>query len=242
MEWNCEYNQKTYTYQVYMLRVDTKPENQTRLEDYVKTLGCSFYILSSENGKETEKPHQQGALLFNNKLQSNVKTKIRNYLNTQKWVTQGKNKVAFTAARKSKSLLKYSNDKEGKGMVTNMGIHMLNQIGTWKNKELDKKLLKDKIIEEYVKQRKQNERPLYKIELIQIAVKLAMEQERKPPPIKSLYFYAQLAKAITPQQVAEYSYGYEYQSARQEAEQYLQHHPSMQNEVYLDDIETDEEG
>lgn len=196
-----------------MIRVDMEHQHQLKLQTYITTkVKPVFYILSCENGKETEKSHQQGALLYYKELDGKEKTKIRNYLKNQTWVIQGKNNVAITIARNSKSLLKYSNDKEKKGMVTNMGQRMLNQIGKWKDKELDKKQYKDKIIEEYVKQTKQLHRQLYKIELIQIAVKLAMELQRKPPPIKFLYFYAQLAKAITPQQVAEYSYGYEYQS------------------------------
>lgn len=215
MDW--EYNDKSY--KVYMIRVDTEHSNQNKLEQYVATLEPTYYLLANEN-KEDTTPHQQGALIFDKVLTPKLMTKVRNHLKTQKWVRQGKNAVALTVGRKPKSLLKYCNNKEKKGIATNMSETMLEEIGNWKDKELIKKQLKDSIIERYVKQSKNYQRNLFKIELIQIAVSVSIIQGRKPPPIKSLYYYAQLAKVLSPQQVAEYSYGYEYQSALQEAEQY----------------------
>lgn len=215
MDW--KYNDKTY--KVYMIRVDTEHSNQNKLTEYVATLEPDYYLLANEN-KEDNTPHQQGALIFDKVLSPKQMTKIRNHLKTQKWVRQGKNAVAFTVGKKPKSLLKYCNNKENKGISTNMSETMLEQIGNWKDKQLMKKQFKDKIIEEYVKLKEQNQRNLLRIEIIQTAVSVSITQSRKPPPIKSLYYYAQLAGVITKYQVAEYNYGYEYAQAQQEAEQF----------------------
>lgn len=207
---------------VYMLRVDCTPEHQDTLIKYIKTLSPVKWITSNEIGKTTNKPHQQGALCFKEKLTQTIKQKVRNYLNIQKWVhnEKGINKVAFKEGINPESLLKYSNDKEHLGMKTNFTQEELKKIGKWKDKDLDKKQFKDKIIEEYVKLKEENQRNLLKIEIIQTAVSVSIAQSRKPPPIKSLYYYAQLAGVITKYQVAEYNYGYEYAQAQQEAEQF----------------------
>lgn len=254
------------TYYVYMVRIDADHKEQDTIISYIRKEILSYeitvkspdgsypdhqeteyhqYITSNEN-KKNGIPHQQMALLFKDAkhFTDNKIRQLRNYMNTQTYVYKHKNAVAIKKARNAKSLLKYVNDKEQKGMKTDLDEVQLKQIGKWKDKELDKKQLKDKIIEQYVKEKKTLHRNLFKIELIQIAVKVAIEEERKPPPIKSLYYYAQLANVLSKLQVAEYSYGYEYQSALQEYEMFSKKYPSQyapcpEAENYQ--VETDDE-
>lgn len=217
--------------EVVMIRIDALHKNQKDVENYLKKQcepgngsDIKYYILSNENKAKDGTEHQQGALILDAykdaKLTAKEVSKIRNYYNLQDYVKNptGKNKVAISPAKIPQNLLKYSNDKEGKGMVTNMPEWMLNQIGKWKDKDKEKKLLKEELIKLYVSESKKTHRPLLKIEIIMLATQLAIKMEKKPPPIKTLYFYAQLANVLTPQQVASYSYGYEYLSAQQEYE------------------------
>lgn len=130
---------KVYSYRIDMPHTDN---NETKLVEFMKKHpDCKYYIFSREHGDKTEKEHYQGCLFLEKECNGQAYRNIK----TRKWVSQHKNNVGFGVAKDEESLKKYCNNKENKGMVTNMPQQLLDTLGKWMpRKQFIEKVLKEK--------------------------------------------------------------------------------------------------
>lgn len=123
---------------MYHLRCDNEHayfKQNNFVQKLVQLYNVKKYLLGNEIGKETKKPHIQGAVWFSKIQLKKDLAKIRAFLNSHRIV--GKNHYAFTEAKNPRSLSKYAK-KEG-DYIHNLSDQEFDRIGDWKVKEKDEK-------------------------------------------------------------------------------------------------------
>ncbi len=132
----------------YSLRFDNE-HTCTLNEDYSKFFqkflkdNFTKYLFALENKKDNT-PHFQGICWSKEKLDKKTFNRLRAQIRLKLVGPsyQGKGSYAFTIAKKPASLAKYCNNKELKGIVTNLTVEERDEIGEWVDKELQKKTRK----------------------------------------------------------------------------------------------------
>lgn len=147
---------------VYQWRIDAK-KSCCIVDDIEKHIsnhdGYEIKFIGKHEISKNGKPHYQLCLIFQEGIEINVQH-FRN-IKKKKWVSETKQPVSFTKARKPDVLMSYVTKEEG-DLITNMEYNEYKDIVPWedKNKEKEnkylyileylKKELKDISIDEYV--------------------------------------------------------------------------------------------
>lgn len=144
-------------YWAYMFRYDV-PDDEKSLTEELHTYQeimlelpfLDYYLAGFEFSKKTQKPHIQSIVWSNHKLSQNNMQKARNLiLKKYKWDVN-KGKVAFSSAKKVRSLSAYS--QKDKNTVTNLPADILELIPQWRPWEdisKDKKALLERNLKKY---------------------------------------------------------------------------------------------
>lgn len=135
-------------YYAYMLRVDCpSTHDEQKYKDFDDTLkhlkewGDRYdlvYYIAGQEYSNTGKPHLQAIVWFEKLVDKN---KLRNWWKTRSANT--KQSVAFTSAKKIKSLAKYS--MKDKNYVTNLHIDEISKIGKWETAKKLRELWTDQL-------------------------------------------------------------------------------------------------
>ena len=147
---------------VYQWRIDA-PKTKEIVEQLWEHIGnydgYEILFVGKHEISDKGKPHYQLCLIF----QEGVKINAQHFRNIKQrsWVSETKQPVSFTKARKPDVLMSYCTKGDG-DLITNMNTDMLSKIVPWKTKEqmeenkyeyileYTKKLLKEMSLEEYV--------------------------------------------------------------------------------------------
>lgn len=166
---------------VYSIRVDC-PQFTDSTDVFLRLKMSAYFpraCFAREN-KTDGTPHYQGIAWRDTKLPSEDNSIIRTTYK-QKWKLKGPNRIACTSARKVKSLAKYCNDKELKGVIS-WGIPDLTMLGKWENNDAVKERLKDKLIDELKEMKSEPH-----IDPRKMCVKACEVYDGyRPPPFKTL--------------------------------------------------------
>lgn len=164
----------------YSFRLDISASSEnipilvTKLKEYF-TRAC----LGKENKKDGT-PHFQGILWRETSLGKNDSQTIRTYYK-QKFNIKHKNFMSLTSARKVRSLAKYCNDKEHKGIVS-FGIVDLSLLGKWSNPDSKKETYRDELFKKL--QSMKGSSMICPVDLCKAAIQIY--KDVRPPPFKSL--------------------------------------------------------
>jgi len=164
----------------YSFRIDIPT---TESNDKILVNKMMEYFSRLVGGKENKKDgtmHYQCIVWSDKKLAKNCPQQLRTFFK-QKFDIKHKNFMSLVSARKVRSLAKYCNDKENKGLVT-FGINDLSALGKWDNPEDNKVKMKEQLVSELKTMNKSDI-----IDMMQV-VKLAVKIYKgcRPPPFKSL--------------------------------------------------------
>jgi hypothetical protein len=130
--------------------------------------------------KKCGMPHYQSILWREQPLGKNASQTIRTFMK-QKFGIKHKNFMSLTSARNVRSLAKYCNDKEEKGVIS-FGISDLSVLGKWENPEKKKDVYRDKLI---LKLKSMKQSSLISMrDLCKAAIDIYVDI--RPPPFKSL--------------------------------------------------------
>ena len=132
----------------YSLRFDAAhnaPSQNDYSKFFVKFLKDNFkkWLFALENKKDGT-PHFQGIVWSQEKFDKQKYNRLRAQVRLKlvQPAYQGKGSYAFTLAQKPSSLAKYCNNKEGKGLYTNLTKEEREDIGEWIDTEVKKKTKK----------------------------------------------------------------------------------------------------
>lgn len=131
----------------YCLRFDAahNAPSQNDYSKFFKTFLKYFkkYLFALENKKDGT-PHFQGIVWCEEKLDKQTYNRLRAQVRLKlvQPAYRGKGSYAFTLATKPASLAKYCNNKEGKGLYTNLTEQEREEIGEWVDEEVKKKTKK----------------------------------------------------------------------------------------------------
>lgn len=186
-------------YYAYMLRVDILNDFNEAVEwfhDWKQKYDCVYYIVGQEISNDG-KPHLQSIVWFENEISLKDKPKLRNWWNDRSANT--KQSVAFTSAKKIKSLAKYS--KKDENFITNLHDEEIKKIGNWENAQQRRALWTEKL-EKYaasVAIELKNKEDDYDVQEVQTnyatyKYKYPIEQIREEFLVKILQFYRQNKK------------------------------------------------
>ncbi|AXH73213.1 MAG: replication protein [Circoviridae sp.] len=120
----------------YSLRFDAahNAPSQNDYSKFFKTFLKYFkkYLFALENKKDGT-PHFQGIVWSEEKLDKQTYNRLRAQIRLKlvQPAYRGKGSYAFTLATKPASLAKYCNNKEGKGLYTNLTEQEREEIGEW---------------------------------------------------------------------------------------------------------------
>ena len=156
-------------------------------------------LIAFENKKDGT-PHLQGCLWRDQKIANKDRQTIKNFFTSKAIGCKGKNFFHLYSARKIESLAAYCNDKEDKGMIKHNVD--LDKIKDWKNPKARSEAAKDRCIEWFKAKAKDVDRDLTTAELVDIVMRVSYEMDTRLPPIKSIYYWAQLANVISKYQMA----------------------------------------
>lgn len=176
----------------------------TKLQEYF-----TRYRLAQENKKDGT-PHLQGILWRDTPLGKIQPQQIRTFFKQRFKLKRGGH--SLTSAKKVKSLAAYCSDKEQKG-YHDYNIPDNIDLGKWENKEAEKEILKQQLIEKYREYKSgvytngveyDIKWPLDTYEdeknvqghLAMIALDVYLPKQMRPPPMKTLLWLALIAGLI----------------------------------------------
>lgn len=197
---------------VYSFRVDLDYNNENLITaTEVFLLGWFPRLLIAFENKKDTTPHLQGCLWRDQKISNKDRTTIKNFFTSKAMGVPSKGGFHLFGARKVESLSAYCNNKEQKGgIVKNVDI---NRIKDWKNPKARMEILKDTCIEWlklYVEHRKSitftEQKNLSTSEIVSVCLPHIQRLEIRPPPIKTLYYWAMLAEAMNLQSLGQAFY------------------------------------
>lgn len=178
----------------FRLDVDYTDTEKTNLVEGQLQEWFSRYYLAKENKKSNNVMHLQGILWRSQPLSDNDKKSIRTWFIQNKVLNVPKTGgISLTSARKIESLAKYCNDKEKKGTISFQVDP--NLLGDWINPQAQKAIMKDKLIALFKSTNTKCEN-LQIPQLLSLTLDLCLKYEHRPPPLKTILWYALQAKRI----------------------------------------------
>ena len=132
---------------IYSFRWDAKSNNET-LEYMIQSF--TEYGITNWIGKhevsENDKPHYQMAVWSENKLDKDMKDKVRKRFNRTKLRLKTAQPCSLKEGRKIQSLTAYVTKDKGKAIVQ-LPQHCIKLLPKWKNKKAEKIIFQDKLRE-----------------------------------------------------------------------------------------------
>lgn len=137
---------------VYSYRIDMSHNayNEKELIRYVSHSDVIAFIFAREIKPKDKIPHYQGIIWFNKKQDRTYWSNFSKKPFVRKSKGKGDGPLSFVMARNIGTLAKYCNDKEGHGIIKsdNIDRDLLDKIGKWKTKDVNKKTRK-LLVEEF---------------------------------------------------------------------------------------------